>query len=77
LPCRILTNGRSAMLTAMFSPTPPLLRTAEGRYYIHRNGERFGTVQSFLSTGTCPELPASGDELVELRDEANYYEARR
>ena len=65
------------MLAAMFSPTPPLLRTAEGRYYVHRNGERFGTVQSFVSTGTCPELPASGGELAKLLDEAEFYQARR
>jgi len=75
-PRRILTNGRSAKLTAMFSPASPLLRDAKGRVCIERSGERFGTVLSFLSTGTCPELPASGDELVKLLDEADFYQAR-
>ena len=75
LPRRILTNGRSAMLTAMFSPAPPLRRTAEGHVYIDRSGERFSTVLSFLITGTCPELPASGEELKMLLDEAAYYKA--
>ena len=75
--CRTLTNGRSAMLTAMFSGALPLTCTADGRVFIDRDGEHFGTVLSFLRTGTCPKLPASGGELAKLLDEAEFYQARR
>ncbi len=74
---RTLTNGRSAMLTAMFSEALPLISSADGRVFIDRDGERFGTVLSFLRTGACPELPASGAELAKLLDEAEFYQARR
>ena len=76
LLCRTLTNGRSAMLTTMFSVALPLTSTADGRIFIDRDGERFGTVLSFLRTGTCLNLPVSGAELAKLLDEAEFYQAR-
>ncbi len=65
------------MLTAMFSGALPLTCSADGRVFIDRDGERFGTVLSFMRTGACPELPASGAELAKLLDEAEFYQARR
>ena len=73
---RTLTNGRSAMLTAMFAGALPLTCSADGRVFIDRDGERFGTVLSFMRTGACPELPACGAELSKLLDEAEFYQAR-
>ena len=77
LLCRTLTNGRSAMLTAMFQSDIPLARTAEDRAFIDRSGQRFGTVLDFLRTGACPELPTSRHHLALLLEEAEFYQARR
>ncbi len=75
--CRTLTNGRSEMLTAMFDGDLPVSRTAEGRAFIDRDGERFGAVLSFLRTGDTTELPVSGSELAKVLAEAEFYQARR
>ena len=39
--CSTLTNGRSAMLGAMFSGHVPLTRTPDGAYFIDRAGTQF------------------------------------
>ena len=74
--CRTLTNGRSRMLTAMFNGDLALIRTPEGRVLIDSDGDRFAAVLSFLRTGACTQLPASGSELARLLEEAEYYQVR-
>ena len=72
---RTLLNGRSKMLTAMYSGAPPFT-TAAGRPFIARSGEHFGVILSFVRTGTPSELPASGADLSKLLEEAEFYQAR-
>ena len=74
--CRTLTNGQSTMLTAMFDGDLPLAKTPDGRAFIDRDGGQFGVILSFLRNGTCPRLPASGSDLAELLDEAQFYQVR-
>ncbi len=74
---RTLTNGRSKMLTAMFSGDLAVTRTPEDRAFIDRNGKRFGAILDFLRTGDCTELPASGPELARMLEETEFYQARR
>ena len=64
------------MLTAMFGGDLPVLRTAEGRAFIDRDGERFGAILSFMRIGASAKLPTSGSELAELLTEAEFYQAR-
>ena len=73
LLCRTLTNGRSEMLTAMFTGDLPLSRTLEGRLLIDRDGNRFGAVLSYLRAGEC-DLPTAGRELAKLLEEAMFYQ---
>ena len=72
---RTLINGRSKMLTVMFTGALPLVRTPEGRLLIDRDGDRFGTVLSYLRAGECG-LPTSGRELAKLLEEAMFYHVR-
>ena len=74
---RTLTNGRSGMLTAMFTGDLPVIRTSKDPAFIDRNGKRFGAILDFLRTGDCTELPVRGSELANVLEEAEFYQARR
>ena len=66
----------SGMLTTMFNGHLPAIRTPEGRPFIDRDGDQFGTILSFLRTGASTKLPGSGSELAVVLEDAEFYQGR-
>jgi hypothetical protein len=59
------------MLSRMFSGDHCITKDEGGNYFLDRDGNLFSYILNYLRTGQFPEL--SRKELLELREEAEYY----
>ena len=67
-----LTKG-DTMLSEMFSGRQPLSKLPDGSLFIDRCGKHFETILNFLRDETKIVLPDCKRELIEIRNEADYY----
>jgi hypothetical protein len=68
-----LTKDEDSMLAVMFSGRHELTQNGEGAYFIDRDGTHFRYVLNYLRDGEI-QLPFEYNLLVELLQEANYYQ---
>lgn len=62
----------NSYFSAMMSGNYPLLRQADGSFFIDRDGQHFGSILSFMRSGYLPK-PKDRRERKELLLEAEYY----